>query len=150
MKRAKACVIMTLVTMAPFAAGLALRASDTVTIRGQVIDAACYMMHPQAASLLSHQDCAAACLKRGVPLAIANEADGRLYFPADSKPLAGLLGQRVEAVGSVVDKAEPLELKMPVGDANQMSVRVDGGYKVVTIEKLTKLAAAAKKKAKKS
>ena len=122
--------------------GLTLRASDRMTIRGQVIDAACFMMHPHAAAIASHKDCGEACLKRGVPLAIANEGDGKLYFPADPKPLTALLGQRVEVVGPVELKKEPMELKMPVSDTNEMSVRVNGGYNVMTVEKMTKLGAA--------
>jgi len=31
-------------------------------------------------------------------------------------------------------KHDPMELKMPVGDKNQMVVRVEGGYKQITIE----------------
>jgi hypothetical protein len=122
--------------------GLTLRAADNMTIRGQVVDAACFMMHPHEAAIASHKECGEACLKTGVPLAIANEADGKLYFPADPKPLRALIGQRVEVVGSVELKKEPMELKMPVGTTNQMSVRVDGGYNVVTVEKMTKLGAA--------
>jgi hypothetical protein len=98
------------------------------------------MMHPHAAESDSHEECGEACVTRGVPLAIANEGDGKLYFPADPKPLRALLGQRVEIVGLVELKKEPLELKLPVGDTNQMSLRVEGGYNVVTVEKITKLA----------
>jgi len=32
-----------------------------------------------------------------------------------------------------------MELKMPVGDKNQMVVRLEGGYKQITIESLEKL-----------
>jgi hypothetical protein len=34
-----------------------------------------------------------------------------------------------------------MELKMTVGEANQMAVRVDGGYQVVTIRTIEQLAA---------
>jgi hypothetical protein len=138
----RAVYVSTIVVTFALIVGLTLRASDKMTIRGQVIDAACFMIHPDAAEIASHKDCAEACLKRGVPLAIANEGDGQLYFPADPKPLRALLGQRVEVLGPVELKKEPMELKMPVGATNEMSVRVDGGYNVVTVEKRTKLAAA--------
>ena len=49
---------------------------------GKVVDAACYMIHVAAAMSVSHMECSAACLARGVPLAIATD-DGVLYFPAD-------------------------------------------------------------------
>lgn len=68
-----------------------------------------------------------ACLARGVPLAIAAD-DGALYFPADgNQRLKSLLNARVRASGIIVDKHDPMELKMPGGDKNQMAVRVEGG-----------------------
>ena len=82
----------------------------TMMLVGKVVDAACYMIHPPAASIPSHKDCGAACLARGVPLAIANEKDNSLYFPADgNKRLATLLDQRVRVTGTVSRKAEPME-----------------------------------------
>lgn len=113
----------------------------TMTLVGKVVDAACYMIHPPAASIPSHKDCGAACLARGVPLAIANEKDNSLYFPADgNKRLSTLLDQRVRVTGTVSRKSEPMELKMAVGDNNQMAVRVEGGYDVVTMISLEKVA----------
>jgi hypothetical protein len=116
-------------------------ASDSVTVTGKVVDAACYMLHAPAATAASHKDCGAACLARGVPLAIAAD-DGALYFPADgNQRLKSLLNTRVRASGNVVEKHDPMELKMPVGDKNQMVVRVEGGYKQITIETLERVPA---------
>jgi len=116
-------------------------ASDSVTVTGKVVDAACYMLHAPAATAASHKDCGAACLARGVPLAIATD-DGALYFPADgNQRLKSLLHARVRASGTVVEKHDPMELKMPVGDKNQMVVRVEGGYKQITIETLARIPA---------
>ncbi|PYU02109.1 MAG: hypothetical protein DMG38_01325 [Acidobacteria bacterium] len=113
--------------------------ADSVTITGKVVDAACFMLHPPAATAASHKDCGAACLARGVPLAIATD-DGMLYFPADgNQRLKSLLNARVRASGTVVEKHDPMELKMPVGDKNQMVVRVEGGYKQITIQTLAKI-----------
>jgi parallel beta-helix repeat protein len=112
---------------------------DSVTVTGKVVDAACYMLHAPAATAASHKDCGAACLARGVPLAIATD-DGTLYFPADgNQRLKSLLNARVRASGTVVEKHDPMELKMPVGDKNQMVVRVEGGYKQITIETLARI-----------
>ena len=47
----------------------------------------------------------------------------------------------VRASGTVVEKHDPMELKMPVGDKNQMVVRVEGGYKQITIETLERIPA---------
>ena len=122
----------------------ARRADDagSITVTGKVVDAACYMLHVAAATAASHKDCGAACLARGVPLAIATD-DGTLYFPADGNTrLKSLLNSRVRASGTVVEKHDPMELKMPVGDKNQMVVRVEGGYKQITIQTLERVSAA--------
>jgi len=116
-------------------------APDSATVTGKVVDAACFMLHASAATAASHKDCGAACLARGVPLAIATD-DGALYFPADgNQRLKSLLNARVRASGTVVEKHDPMELKMPVGDKNQMVVRVEGGYKQITIETLERIPA---------
>jgi len=106
------------------------------TVTGPVVDVACFMIHPSAAEAPSHKECAAACVARGVPVAIANEADGQLYFPADQKQLQSYRDTRVTAAGTFVRKDEPLQLKMPVGDKNEMEVKVTGGYNVLTIDKV--------------
>jgi hypothetical protein len=115
------------------------RDSETITVTGKVVDAACYMVHASAATSASHKDCGVACLARGVRLAIAAD-DGTLYFPADgNQQLKALLNARVRASGTIVEKSEPMELKMPVGDKNQMVVRVEGGYKQITLQALEKV-----------
>lgn len=40
---------------------------------------------------------------------------------------------RVRATGSAADKTEPMELSMPVDEKNKLSVKVEGGYKLLTI-----------------
>jgi hypothetical protein len=73
-------------------------------------------------------------LARGTPLAIATK-DGTLYFPADGNTqLKVLLNAHVRATGTVVEKSEPMELKMPVGEKDQMIVRIEGGYRQITIQ----------------
>jgi hypothetical protein len=120
-------------------AGAAKKDSKTVT--GSVVDAACFMIHPPVANAQSHKECGEACLARGVPLAIAGD-DGSLYFPADgNKRLSAFHGQRVKVTGGVTEKTEPMELKMPVGDTNTMTVKVEGGYKVIAIDSVAKAAA---------
>lgn len=106
---------------------------------GEVVDAACYMIHPQSATGPGHKECAIACADRGVPLAILNDDDKSLYFPAEgNKQLYKFIGQRVRATGTAVEKAEPMELSMPVGEKNKLSVRVEGGYKVLTIASISR------------
>ena len=57
------------------------------------------------------------------------------------RQIKSLLNARVRASGTVMEKHDPMELKMPVGDKNQMVVRVEGGYKQVTIQTLEKIPA---------
>ena len=133
----------------PKAVGFAVprETPDSVTVTGKVVDAACYMIHVAAAMSVSHMECRAAGLARGVPLAIATD-DGVLYFPADgNQHLKSLLNARARASGAVVDKHDPMELKMPVGDKNQMVVRLEGGYKQITIQTLEKIPAAKRRPA---
>lgn len=119
------------------AAGAAPAPGRSMTIVGTVVDAACYMMHPRAAVGGSHDECGSACIARGVPVAIANEADRKLYFLAgDVSAVGTMLHTRVRATGTVTEKREPMELKMPVGEHNEMVVRVDGGYRVMAIDKV--------------
>lgn len=122
------------------AASSAAGGREPKTVTGNVVDAACFMIHPQAADAASHKECGTACMSRGVPLAIAGD-DGALYFAADAnKRLSAFHGQHVRATGDVTEKKEPMELKMPVGDKNTMTVKVEGGYKVIALETLAKAA----------
>jgi hypothetical protein len=107
------------------------------TVTGNVVDAACFMIHPDVATTPSHTECGEACVARGVPLAIVNEADGQLYFAADGKQLTKFHQKRVTATGTSVRKTEPMELKMPVGKTNEMAVKVTGGYNLLTIENVS-------------
>ncbi|MBI3939566.1 MAG: hypothetical protein HY315_01915 [Acidobacteria bacterium] len=112
-----------------------------VTLIGEVVDSACFMIHPHEGSTgPAHEDCGKACAARNVPLAILNEGERQIYFAADgNKQLLPFRGQRVRVTGTAIEKSEPLELKMPVGEKNQMIVRVEGGYRVVTIETISKI-----------
>jgi uncharacterized pyridoxamine 5'-phosphate oxidase family protein len=96
------------------------------------------MIHPQSATGPGHKECAIACADRGVPLAILNEKDKKLYFPAEgNKQLYKFIGQRVHTTGTAVDKSEPMVLSMPVGEKNKLSVKVEGGYRVLTIASIS-------------
>src|SRR6059036_902790 len=61
----------------------AANAGNDVTLTGQVIDVNCYTT--MGASGAGHKQCAAACAKAGVALAILS-ADGTIYMPVSSKP----------------------------------------------------------------
>jgi len=82
-------------------------AGKPVTITGTVVDTGCYVTHDSAGP--KHLDCAAACAKNGVPLAIL-DAKGKLYLPiaADHKnPNARLIpfiAKRVKVTGTAMEK----------------------------------------------
>ena len=132
----------TLMTMG-FSAFLALQANSqsapATSVVGMVVDAACFMMHPQAADSVRHDECGSACALAGVPLGVFDETSKQLYL-ADakgSKLLLPHIHKRVRVNGQAVKKAEPLTLEMPVGQSNKMSVRVDGGYMALTVASVT-------------
>jgi hypothetical protein len=117
------------------------RAAAPVTIVGQVVDAACYMMHPQAASVTSHEECGRACAQRGVPLAVIDEKTKELYVAdaASTKTLLSHLHKSVRITGHSSKHSEPLQLEMPVGEKHTMSVRVDGGYNALTVDNVASI-----------
>src|SRR5437867_4086813 len=52
-------------------------AADTVT--GEVVDLACYMVHPESAKGSSHRKCAETCVKKGLPIGILTD-DKQVYL----------------------------------------------------------------------
>jgi hypothetical protein len=119
------------------AAGAQDRASP-VTVVDTVVDAACYLMHPPAADGPSHDECGKACALAGVPLGVVDQAGKRLYLAdgAGTKLLLPHLHKRVRVSGRAVEKSDPLTLEMPVGTGNKMSVRLDGGYLALTVDRV--------------
>jgi hypothetical protein len=61
----------------------AAAAGNDMTLTGHVIDVNCYVT--MGASGAGHKQCAAACAKAGVALAILS-SDGTIYMPVSSKP----------------------------------------------------------------
>jgi hypothetical protein len=108
-------------------------------LEGRVVDAACYLMHPHAASGKTHDECGTACAKRGVPLGVVNEADGKLYLDLEArKQLLAHLHERVRVLGSTEKRQGPLRLELPVSDTNTMTVQLEGEYYVVSISNIAK------------
>jgi hypothetical protein len=52
-------------------------AADSVT--GEVVDLACYLVHPQSSTGAGHKKCAEVCLKKGMPAGLLT-ADKQLYL----------------------------------------------------------------------
>jgi hypothetical protein len=58
-------------------------AGESVTITGRVVDASCFLALGKSGP--EHKQCATACARGGVPLAILGN-DGTLYLPVSAKP----------------------------------------------------------------
>jgi len=52
-------------------------AADTVT--GEVVDLACYMVHPESSKGSGHKKCAETCAKKGLPIGILTD-DKQVYL----------------------------------------------------------------------
>lgn len=72
-----------LVVLACAAVPLRAQAPADVTITGQVVDLNCFTT--KGAQGAGHKECAVACAKAGVPLAILG-SDGTIYMPVSGKP----------------------------------------------------------------
>ena len=58
-------------------------AAESVTITGRVVDTSCFLALGRSGT--EHKQCATACARAGVPLAILS-TDGTLYIPVSAKP----------------------------------------------------------------
>ena len=94
-----------------FVAGFSMAAEDSklhpVTITGTVIDTGCYMIHDGIGP--EHEKCARMCAKKGIPLAVVDEA-GKVWLPlgADHRnpntPLLPFIEKKVKVTGTAVDR----------------------------------------------
>ena len=75
------------------------RAADTVT--GEVVDLACYMVHPETGHGAGHRKCAETCVKKGLPIGLLT-ADKQLYLLLEdhenTKPYAQVKEKAAEQV----------------------------------------------------
>ena len=49
------------------------------TLRGEVVDMACYVVHPATSRGSGHRKCADTCIKKGMPIGLVTE-DKQLYL----------------------------------------------------------------------
>ena len=84
-----------------------------VTIVGQVVDSECYMKMGDMALSEDHHNCAEACAKGGIPLAILEEKTDSLYYTANAgmsmksttESLMPYLDEKVSIKGKVMERA---------------------------------------------
>jgi hypothetical protein len=87
-------------------AGNARAAGEQVTVKGEVLDMACYLDH--GAHGEKHAECAATCISSGLPVGIKGE-DGRTYLLiGEHKPLNSVLaeyaGKTITVKGKLVSR----------------------------------------------
>jgi type 1 fimbria pilin len=83
--------------------------SDSVTVKGEIVDLACYLNH--GARGAKHQQCALTCLKNGEPMGLLTES-GQVYLlladHQDAKPFEEAktyAADQVEVTGPIAEKA---------------------------------------------
>ena len=78
-------------------------AGETVTVKGEVLDMACYIDH--GATGAKHAECAQKCIAMGLPAGIKSE-DGKVYLLiGEHKPLNSELAKRAGKTITVKGKA---------------------------------------------
>ncbi len=79
-----------------------------MTMTSLVVDTGCYMSHNSKGA--SHEKCATACAKAGVPLGLLDETSGTLYLPVatdhknQNEKLMPFIEKRVKVTGTLVEK----------------------------------------------
>jgi len=79
-----------------------------MTMTSLVVDTGCYMSHSSKGE--KHVNCATACAKAGVPLALLDEASGTLYIPVASDhknqnaKLMPFIEKKVKVTGTLMEK----------------------------------------------
>jgi hypothetical protein len=83
-------------------------AADT-TIKGELVDQACFISKKEAGKGEAHKDCAVTCAKKGQAVALAT-ADGKLYTVTgdlaanNNEKLVAHMTHTVELTGEVTEK----------------------------------------------
>ena len=83
-----------------------------VTVVGEVIDSECYMKMGDMALSEDHKNCAEACAKGGVPLALLEDKTKNVYFTANegmsmkgtNEKLMPYIGEKVSIKGKLFER----------------------------------------------
>ncbi len=85
-----------------------------MTLKGEVVDLQCYMVHPENSTGPRHAKCAQACMKQGLPVGFLT-TDGKLYLLLGPGH-GSVTEQLMEKVGSEVSlKGKLVEQKGMLG-----------------------------------
>lgn len=96
---------------APVTPAFAQGMGQEATIKGEVVDTACFLFMGKRGE--THKQCAEACLKAGQDMGIYDEANDTVYFLAGEKPgvnpngpVQDYVARNVEVKGMTVQKAK--------------------------------------------
>ena len=102
-------IVLTLVAGALMVPALGFAAEKAVTVKGEIVDLACYLDH--GAKGEKHKACALTCLKNGEPMGLLT-SDGTVYLllapHEDAKAFEeakALAAEQVEVTGAPAEKA---------------------------------------------
>ena len=102
-----ACAVWTMTAFAH--GGMEMGAGKSVTVKGEILDLACYLDH--GARGMKHQQCALTCLKNVEPMGLIT-AEGKVYLlmadHQNGKPFAEAkeyAADQVEVTGPVAERA---------------------------------------------
>lgn len=92
-------------------------ATKEVTLKGEVLDLYCFMNHPDDGQGPGHAKCAAACIKKGLPIGFLSGGEVYLITGKDHEPVASLVADyagkqsTVKGVVTMHHGVKALELK---------------------------------------
>jgi len=76
---------------------LPVKAAETVTVKGEVIDTYCYAL--MGAKGEGHRQCAIDCVKAGIPAGLLEEGTGKVYVLLPNKDKTGLPKGVIDKMG---------------------------------------------------
>jgi hypothetical protein len=113
MSVSKGILVAILAVLIGLAAHRVVRAQadgETLTVKGEIVDLACYLPRGERGRGPAHQECAEMCAKDGAPLGVLDGAGKLLLLvedhekPAPYKDAKKLAGQQAEISGKKVDR----------------------------------------------
>lgn len=97
----------------------------SITVKGELVDTACYMAHPDTGKGEDHRKCADMCIKGGVPMSVL-DAKGDLYLLLPDHSNEQVYAQAKEWAADQVEVTGRLV--------------TEGGLRAIVVEKSRKLA----------
>jgi hypothetical protein len=100
--------LASLISMAPAVLAPRASAQDQITVKGEIVDLACYLSKGSKGT--RHKACAELCAKKGMPIGVLNES-GDVYLliedhddPGPYDAAKGLAGEQAEVTGKKFTK----------------------------------------------